>query len=81
MSERAVQAVLEQILTVAIDGARDARKRASQDRFEDGRLMAYYDMITWAQTQAKLMGVEFSDKSLASFDADKELLRGKKRAA
>ena len=81
MSDRALRAVLEQVLTAAIDGARDARRRADQDPFEDGRMMAYYDVITWAQTQAKLMGVKFADKSLAGFDADKELLRGKKRAA
>lgn len=81
MSEQAAQAALEQVLTAAIDGARDARRRADDDPFERGRLMAYYDVITWAQEQARVLGVEFADQTLASFDADKELLQGRKQAA
>lgn len=81
MNERALQAVLEQVLTAAIDGALDARKKADKEPFERGRLMAYYDVITWAKEQAELMDITFADRTLAAFDPDKELLRGKKRAA
>ena len=75
------QVVLEEVLTAAIDSALEARKRANQDRFEDGLLVAYYGVITRAQTQARLMGVEFCDRSLAAFDADKELIAGRNRVA
>ncbi len=43
--------------------------------------MAYYDLITVAQEQAEIIGLEFADQSLAAFDPDKELLNYRKRAA
>ena len=74
------QVVVEEVLTAAIDGARDARKNADADPFEKGRLMAYYDIITVAKEQAAIMEVEFGDKSIAAFDPD-ELLKPAKQAA
>jgi len=43
--------------------------------------MAYYDMISLAKYQAEGMGVPFTDKTIAAFDPDKELLNYHKRAA
>lgn len=63
-------------MTAAILSARRAAKayRASGDRFEEGRVFAYYDLITSFQEQAELMGIEFADKSLAEFQPDIELI-------
>ncbi len=74
------QVVLEELLSSAIESALEARgKMAAGDKFQEGLLMAYYDIITWAKTQADIVGIEFADKNIAAFDPDKELLRGKKR--
>ena len=80
MREKAVQAVLEETLAAAIAAALDARVKAATDPFENGRLMAYYDIIAVAKEQAAIMEIEFADKSIAAFDPD-ELLKPAKQAA
>lgn len=43
--------------------------------------MAYYDLIAVAKEQAEIAGMAFADKNLKAFDPDKELLRGRRKAA
>jgi hypothetical protein len=74
------QVLAEEILTAAIDAALKARAQAETDPFQNGKLMAYYDIITMAKELAGVMGVEFVDKDLAAFDPD-ELLKPAKQAA
>lgn len=74
------QVVLEELLTAVIDAAMKAREKAVTDPFENGRVMAYYDVIRWAQEQAKILELQFVDNSLAAFNAD-ELLKPAKQAA
>ena len=74
------QVVLEELLTAAIDAAMKAREKATTDPFESGRTMAYYDVIRWAQEHAKILELQFVDKSLAAFNPD-ELLKPAKQAA
>ena len=81
MSGPSQQTVLEEMLSAAIEAARKAREKADVDPFERGLLMAYYDMISLAKYQAEGMGVPFTDKTIAAFDPDKELLNYHKRAA
>lgn len=81
MSVSKEQVVLEELLSAAIGNALDAREKAGQDPFENGRLMAYYDVITVAKEQAEIIELEFADRTLAAFDPDKELLNYRKRAA
>lgn len=81
MSVSKEQVVLEELLTAAIEGALEAREKAGKDPFEKGQLMAYYDLITVAKEQAEIMELVFADKTIAAFDADKELLNYRKRAA
>jgi hypothetical protein len=81
MSVSKEQVVLEEVLTAAIDSALQARRKAATDPFENGRLMAYYDVITVVQEQAELIGLKFADKNLTAFDPDKELLGAVKQPA
>jgi hypothetical protein len=81
MSVSKEQVVLEELLTAAIDGALKAREKADRDPFEKGLLMAYYDLITVAKEQAKIIGLTFEDKTITAFDPDKELLRHKRKRA
>ena len=74
------QVVIEELLTAAIDAAQKARRKADTDPFENGKLMAYYDVIRWFKEQAVVLEIEFADKSLAAFDPD-ELLKPRKQAA
>jgi len=74
------QVLAEEILTAAIDAALRARAQADADPFQNGKLMAYYDIITMAKELAGVMGVEFVDKNLAAFNPD-ELLKPAKQAA
>ncbi len=75
------QAVLEELLSSAIESALESRAKAQTDPFERGTLIAYYDMISFAKTQAEVMGIEFADKTIAAFDPDKELLGARKQIA
>lgn len=83
MASKAEQVVLEELLTAAIAAGRQAAKkyRASGDRFEEGRVFAIYDLVTVAQEQAKTLGIEFDDKSLAEFDPDAEFMLPRPKAA
>jgi len=78
MSE-AGQVVLEEIMYVAIDGAREALKAPQDDLFEQGRLMAYYDILDVIKEQAALLEVKFADQALADFDPDKEILNARRK--
>ena len=74
------QTILEELLSAAIEGALEARTQADANPFENGRLMAYYDILTTAKEQAEVMGIEFADKRIAEFDPD-ALLKPARRAA
>ena len=77
MSVSKEQVVLEEVLRAAINAAREARARTVSDPFEEGLMMACYDLITVAKEQAELMELEFIDRTIAGFDPD-ELLRALK---
>jgi hypothetical protein len=78
MSVSKAQVVLEELLTAAIVGALEARKKADRNPFDNGRLMAYYALIAVAKEQAEIAGMAFADNNLKAFDPDKELLRGRR---
>lgn len=81
MSDKAAKAVLEEVLSRAIDDALELRDAPESDKLARGQVFALYNMISWAKTQAGIMGVEFDDQNIARFDPDRELLNYKKRAA
>ena len=81
MSGPSRQTVLEEVLTFAIESAIEARDKADSDLFQSGLLMAYYNVISNAKEEAQAMGVKFSDKTIAAFDPDEELLNYRKQAA
>lgn len=81
MSRPTEQTILEELLSSAIESALEARENADSNPFDNGRLMAYYDVITTAKEQATIMGIEFSDKTIAAFDPDAELVNWKRKAA
>ena len=64
------QMILEEILSSAIRSALDAQMTAARNPVDEGKLMAYYDIITVAKEQAALIGYEFGDKTIAAFDPD-----------
>jgi hypothetical protein len=81
MNDKAAKAVLEEVLSMAIQEAMQLRDKAQKSEFDDGQVFALYNQIHWAKEQAAIMGVEFDDKSIAAFDEDKELLNYRKQAA
>lgn len=81
MSVSKEQVVLEEVLSHAIEAAREARARAKSDVAEMPVLNAYYDIITVALEQADLMGLQFVDKTIAAFDPNELILRKPKAAA
>jgi len=66
--------ILEEILTLAVDELKRAKKADSD--FESGRKMAFYEMLSLAKQQADLLGVEFDDQALNKLDPE-ALLRDK----
>lgn len=60
------QVVLEEVLTKALDEAE--RLAGSQDPEERGRLLAYFDILSWAKDQAQVFGVRFDDSKLEALD-------------
>ena len=78
--ESKLQALLEEIVGNAIIAGRAARRRYATDPNELAAVMAYYDIIDVAKEQAEILGIKFADRTIASFDADAELLGVKKAA-
>ncbi len=81
MSGPTAQTILEEVLSSAIESALKARETADSNPFDNGLLMAYYDVIETAKTQAAIMEIEFGDRTIANFDPDAELLNWKRKAA
>lgn len=81
MNDRAAKAVLEEMLSMAIDDAMELRDKPESDAFSRGQVFALYNLIAWGKTQAAIMELEFDDKTIAAFDPDKELLNYKRKQA
>ncbi|HEY2371248.1 MAG TPA: hypothetical protein VGH82_01745 [Gaiellaceae bacterium] len=53
----------------------DAASAADEDRvFQQGRQMAYYEVLSLMQQQAIAFDLPFSEVSLQGFDADRDVL-------
>ena len=75
------QVVIEELMYLAIDAGRKAATEATRgDLHARGRLFAYHDILDVLQQQARLLGLQFEDKSLAAFDPD-DLMRTPREAA
>ena len=70
--------VLEEALLAARDGAADAA--AGREAFDQGRLMAYYDVLSGALEQAELLGLTPAEIGLGEIDVD-ALLRHRRDVA
>lgn len=69
------QVVLEEVMRAALESARKAAQQAAGgDRHAAGRVYAYHDVLDVLKEQAELLGIQFDDRELASFDPD-ELIR------
>lgn len=60
------QVVLEEVLTKALEEAESLA--GSTDPEQQGRLFAYFDVLSWAKDQAEVFGVHFDDRKLESLD-------------
>ncbi len=76
--ESAALAVLEEVLSAAIQAART--KVGSAEAFDQGLVMAYYDVLSVAKEQAELLGVQFGDQTVREFDPE-SLLAGRREHA
>lgn len=72
--------ILEEVLLAAKEQALQAVK-SKDDPFEEGRVFAYYDVLTVAIEHAQLLDVDLAELGLAGFDPNKELLGHKQQAA
>lgn len=69
------QVVLEEVMRAAMESARKAAHQAAGgDRHAAGQVFAYHDVLDVLKEQAELLGIQFDDRELASFDPD-ELIR------
>ncbi len=75
------QAVLEVVMAHAIAAAQRARAEAksSSDSGLDAMAFAYYDIADVIREQADILGIEWADRTLATFDPD--TLIGKRERA
>jgi hypothetical protein len=70
--------VLEQLLQVAVEHGRDAMR--GSDSYDNGKVFAYYDLLTVAIETAQTLGLDLSKHGLLDFDPDNELIPRKKAA-
>tara|TARA_R110002111_G_C5993523_1_gene372282 strand:+ start:3046 stop:3276 length:231 start_codon:yes stop_codon:yes gene_type:complete len=54
--------------------AAKARQSASEDAYDLGYRMAYYEIVSLMQSQANAFGIPLSDISLSDIEAEKDLL-------
>jgi hypothetical protein len=78
MSSQAV-GVLEEVLRRAMDEGLELRDKGTLSERDEGALMAYFTLLEWGQSQARLSGVDFADRELQAFDPYS--LLGTRRAA
>jgi hypothetical protein len=74
-----LQDVLETIIERAKDASRssksaDSKRTAEQQAFEDGRALAYYEVVSTLVNQADVFGLSPDVLPVLRFDPDKELL-------
>ncbi len=62
--------------TVLKERGLEARKRRDTERteFEEGRLIAYYEVLSTMLNQAEVFEVSAEDLNLQDFDPDRDLL-------
>ncbi len=63
--------ILEEILTLAIDELKRAKKADSD--FESGRKMAFYEILSLAKEQADLLNIKFDDETLNRLEPEQLL--------
>jgi len=74
-----IQEVLRMIIESALEAKRSStsergRKTADERAFEDGRALAYYEVVSTLVNQAKVFGLSPDVISSLRFDPDKDLL-------
>ncbi|MCX7429216.1 MAG: hypothetical protein NTW96_26765 [Planctomycetia bacterium] len=74
-----IQEVLQTIIDSALEAKRSSRTRnetktAEQQAFEDGRALAFYEVVSTLVNQAKVFDLSPAVIPALAFDADKELL-------
>ena len=73
------EVVLEDLVSWAIRNAIRCRDRFPQGPAEQRTLTVYCEFITAAQHEARRLGIDFDDRSVADFDAQRELLGVRER--
>lgn len=77
------QCYLQDVLTMLIENAKqakvsscavDPKLRLEEKAFENGRALAYYEVVSTLINQAHVFGLSHSVLPILNFDADKELL-------
>ena len=68
MNEKAVSAVLEEVLRRAMDEALDLHTKDRLTEEEHGQLMAYFNILDWGKQQSEIMGIKFGDRELQAFE-------------
>jgi hypothetical protein len=77
----AESAVLEEVLRRAMDDGLELAKKDKRSEREEGEIFAYFSLLDWGKQQAELLGIEFVDQELQSFDPYRLLSRSEQRLA
>ena len=67
-NQQAVGVVLEEVMRRAMDEGIELHDKGSLSERDEGALMAYFTLLDWGMSQAKLSGIEFADRELQGFD-------------
>jgi len=68
MTDNPAQAVLEELLLLAIEEALILKSHKTLSNGDSGALTAYFNLIEFGKQQAEIQNIRFADKQLASFD-------------
>ena len=64
-----------QVRQAALEAKTDVASAAEADReFQEGRRMAYYEVVSLMRAQALAFGIPLHDLALDGFDPDRDLL-------
>ena len=68
MDNNAAQAILEEVLRLAMDEALMLQAKEPLSDEDHGALTAYFSVLELGKQQAAIMGVSFADRELNTFD-------------
>jgi hypothetical protein len=68
MNNNAAQAVLEEVLLLAMEEALVLKAQKSLSDEDQGALIAYFNLLEFGKQQAATLKVSFDDRELSDFD-------------